>query len=101
MVSLTIFKDPKDFSLMQTSWASHLNPVVALPQNSAAILPRVILTVGSNVISHRLGRKLQGWSVVRKRSAASIYDNQDQNAHTELTLILISDSIVTVDLEVF
>lgn len=78
-----------------------MNPVLALPQTNSSILSNVQLKVGSNVINHGLGRTLQGWSLVRQRAAASIYDNQDNNQTPALTLVLVSSAAVSVDLEVF
>jgi len=98
---LTIFNIPqKETSLMQTSWAATLNPVIALPWNSG-ILIDATLGVGQNIINHKLGRKLQGWIVVRKTAAASIYDSQNTNANPDVTLVLFSDSACTIKLLVF
>ena len=86
---------------MQSAWKAVLDPVITLPQNSARILQNVALINGTNTIAHGLNRKLQGWSLTRKRAAAEIYDEQDDNPNPETTLILISDAAVTVNLEVF
>jgi ABC-type cobalamin transport system ATPase subunit len=77
---------PQKLSLdqMQTKWAAEID-----------------LVVGQNIIDHKLGRALQGWTVTRKRAAASIYDLQDTNPHPSRTLILFSDAVVTIDLSVF
>jgi hypothetical protein len=88
-------------TLVQSKWSSILNPFIANPTNNKSILKNVSLTTGSNTINHLLGHKLQGWSIVRQRAAASIYDNQDNNQNPEQTLILISSANVVVDLEVF
>lgn len=82
-------------------WGSILDPIVANPVNNSLLLKNVPLIIGTNVINHRLGRNLQGWNIVRKRAAASIYDNQDSNQMSNLTLVLVSDTIVSIDLEVF
>lgn len=87
--------------LLQSKWASILNPLIATPANNSSILSAVKLTTGSNTINHKLGKNLTGWSVIRQRSAASIYDNQDSNQMPNLTLVLVSDADVSVDLEVF
>lgn len=82
-------------------WASILNPIVANPANNSIILKNVQLAIGTNTINHKLGRNLQGWFIVRKRGSADIYDTQDSNQMPNLTLTLVSDAIVTVDLAVF
>jgi hypothetical protein len=91
----------KELMLLQTKWISILNPVLALPTNDSSILTSVSLKPGSNTINHGLGRKLQGWSIVRQRASASIYDNQDNNQMPELTLVLVASAPVVVDIEVF
>ena len=98
-MALPIFQsDNATLTLLQTKWASEINPLLAKPQNQGLIIPGVVLAIGSNLINHRLGRKLQGWSIVRKRAAAEIYDTQDTNVTPDLTLRLVSDAVVTVDI---
>jgi hypothetical protein len=93
--------DDKDFQLMQSKWSSILNPIVSNPANTSVLLKNVKLSIGANNIPHMLGRVLQGWIIVRKRSAANIYDNQDNQQLPQYMLALVSDAAVTVDLEVF
>lgn len=88
------------FQLQQNKWAGILNPLIANPANNSLILKNVTLQVGPNNIPHLLGRKLQGWTIVRKRGPADIYDQQDSNQTPALTLILVSDTAVTLDIEV-
>jgi len=91
----------KDFQLMQSAWARVIQPVIDLPPNQGQILKSVQLVSGTNRINHKLGRKLQGWYLVRKRSAADIYDTQDTNQMPSLTLELVSSASVSVDIFVF
>lgn len=101
-MSLPIFTSSNTIlSLIQTQWASMLNPLLINPSLQTQIIKNVSLAIGSNTINHLLGRKLQGWRIVRKRSSADIYDDQDSNPRPALTLILVSDAIVAVDIEVF
>lgn len=86
---------------MQTNWSSQLNPLLAAPSNNSTILKNVSLTTGTNTINTTLGRALQGWTIVRQRAAASVYDNQDSNPNPTLTLVLISSANVICDIEVF
>lgn len=92
--------DDKNMQLLQNRWGSILNPIISNPSNNAMILKNITLLTGSNSIDHRLGKKLTGWRIVRQRSAANIYDNQDNNQLAELTLILVSDADCSVDIEV-
>lgn len=87
--------------MLQTTWSQQLNPVVNLPTNRGNILKSVPLAAGINSISHKLGRKLQGWFLVRQRGAAQIYDNQDSETMPDLMLQLVSSANVSVDIFVF
>ncbi len=89
------------WDLAQTRWASILNPVIDNPLSSGIVLQSVSLNSGSNSVNHKLGRKLQGWFIVRQRAAASVYDTQDSNPTPDLTLNLVASAAVTVDLMVF
>ena len=88
-------------SQLQTAWASLINPVITLPQSQGIILPNVSLASGANVVNHMLGRKLQGWQIVRQRASATIYDTQDLNQTPQLTLNLTASGAVVVNLFVF
>lgn len=93
--------DNKDMGLMQTTWASKLDPVLANPLNNGLLLQSVQLKNGTNQVNHLLGRKLQGWFTTRVRATCSLYDTQDTNTTPQLTLSLVSNANVTVDLYVF
>ena len=99
---LTIFKSPfQDLQLMQTSWASQLNPLLSNPMSNASILYGVVLASGDNVINHKLGQKLIGWNIIGRNSAASVYDKQATNSTPQLTLVLNASAAVTINLAVF
>lgn len=101
-MKLPIFQsDSAEMGLMQTSWASVINPLLTNPLVNGLLLKNVSLINGSTQVNHKLGRKLQGWTVIRKRAAAEVYDTQDSNSMPELTLSLVSNANVLVDLYVF
>lgn len=85
---------------LQSRWSSILDPIIDLPINSAVILRNVVLS-SSAVISHTLGRRLQGWVVIRQRGDATIYDRQDVNPNPDKTLLLTASSGISVDLLCF
>lgn len=91
----------QEFSLMQSEWAKQLDPLLRNPSNKSNILSKITLVIGNNTINHLLGRKLQGWRIIRQRGPASIYDDQDDNPMPQATLVLVSNAIVSVDIEVF
>lgn len=87
--------------LMQTSWASQLNPLIANPLTKGVILENISLQTGVNVINHKLGRNLQGWFTSRIRSPATISDQQDANQTPQLTLVLVASAATNINLVVF
>lgn len=101
-MSLPIFQtEDQNLSLLQTRWAAQLNPILASLLSQGQLLRNVDLINGDTEVNHKLGRKLIGWVLTRVRGAAQIYDNQDTNSMSQLTLSLTSDADVTVDLWVF
>lgn len=102
MATLPVFQTgDKNLTLLQNSWSSLINPLLRNPSLLTNILSQVVLTTGDNTINHLLGRKLQGWRIVRQRGPATIYDNQETNQSPELTLLLVVSQTVTCDIEVF
>lgn len=84
--------------LMQTRWASILNPFLSNPLNDVQILENVALANGATKINHLLSRKQQGWFIVDQNATASIYRSQPFN---DKTLTLTSSAAVTVNIGVF
>lgn len=93
--------DDQVFQLMQNAWATQLNPLLKNPLSNGIILQSQSLATGANVVNHKLGRKLQGWFMVRQRASANIFDTQDTNTSPTLTLNLTSSAPVVVDIYVF
>jgi hypothetical protein len=91
----------KELNLLQTKWKAEIDPVLAQPLLGGNVLQAISLTAGANVINHKLGRKLQGWTITRQRADANIYDTQDANQTPALTLQLTSNNPVVVDILVF
>lgn len=91
----------RSLGFAQQSQAQALNPLLKNPVTGGIILEKVSLSVGSNTIPHKLGRKLVGWMLVRLRSGSSIYDNQDANTSPEISLVLVSSAAAVVDIYVF
>lgn len=87
--------------MLQTRWASLLEPTLNNAATQGQVLKSVALSIGPNVVNHKLGRKLQGWCIVRKRASSDIYDTQDTNQTPELTLTLQASIAVVVDIYVY
>lgn len=86
------------FQLMQSAWASAIDPMLQNPSLQTQLLKNISLSVGTNVINHKLSRVQQGWRIVDVTSAAHIYRSAPLNA---TTLTLTSDAATTIALEVF
>ncbi len=89
------------WELANPKWAATLNPLLANPIVGGLILPGIALTTGTNVISHKLGRKLQGYIVILKSADVTIYDTQATNQMPDLTLKLVASGAAAVSLYVF
>jgi len=84
--------------LMQTRWASEINPVIGFAPNQGILLKNIELINGVTVINHRLSRQMQGWVLMDIDGPASIHRSQPLNAST---LTLTSNSACTIALWVF
>lgn len=103
-MSLTQFQDDdRTFQLMQNSWATRLNPLLANPMNACVILKNISLLSASNpnVVNHKLGKGLQGWFIVGQNAQANLWDSQASNQTPQLTLNLNTSADVIVTLAVF
>lgn len=87
------------FSLLQTTWASKLDPIINNPANNSLLLQNIILS-SSSIINHGLGRPLQGY-VVMPHGNATVYDIQYTNTQPQLTLLLVSSSGVPANILVY
>lgn len=84
--------------LLETNWASQLNPLLSNPLLGGFQLSNIGLNNGVTMINHLLQRKMQGWFIIDQDGAASIYRSQPFNS---TTLTLTSNAAVTVNLWVF
>lgn len=100
-MSLPIFQtSDKDLNMMQTRWATEINPILGNPLNSASLLKNITLTTGNNTINHLRGVPLNGYIVAGMRGGFSQIYNV-VSTMPSLTLILNSSAAVTIDLLVF
>ena len=96
----------KTMNILSADQASNLQSSVqntaidALSSNplmSGSLLSAIDLATGSNTINHKLGRKIQGWIIVDRSAAATLY-REDWDASV---LKLNAGAPVTVTLYVF
>lgn len=100
-MSLPQMRTPnKDLTILQTTWASQLDPLLAKPLSQAILLQNIEINIGNNTINHKLGRNLQGWVVSRVFDAViGLYEIPSQLPSK--TLILNANAAGTIDLLVF
>lgn len=92
--------DDQSFTLLQTAWASQINPVLANPLVNGIFQKNVVLTPGINVINHKLGRALQGYVITGMHNIFSqIFDTTSNTPN--LTLNLNSSVATSIDLYCF
>ena len=84
--------------LMQTKWASQLNPLLNNPIMNGLMLQNIALISGVNNVNHLLQRTQQGWFITDQTAAAEIYRSADFN---KLTLQLTASAPTTISLWVF
>ncbi len=89
------------WELANPKWAAALNPLLANPLASGALIEGVVVASGDNVINHTLQRRLQGYFVVMNSAAVTFYDKQKTNQRPDLTLVLNATGAATISLYVF
>lgn len=99
---VTVFTDDENLERLQSSLKSVLDVVTDVQILDGTQLTNVSVKTGqSNFINHGLGRSPLGWIVTRKKSAADVWDAQDDNKSKDRTLDLRSDADVTLDIWIF
>lgn len=100
-MSLPIFQTQDQIlSMLQTRWASFINPLLASPLKSPYILTSIDLVSGNNIINHLQEKELTGYIIIKMvGSYADIYEVP--STMPKKTLILNASAPTTIDLMVF
>ncbi len=85
-------------SMMQSAWATMINPVLSSLIVQGRQIPNVSLVTGTNTIDHKLSRKLQGYIVTTKSANVTIYDLQTVNTMPDKTLQLVASGPAVITL---
>lgn len=95
--------DDRVLNQVQDNIERSLAPIIRNTALDFQIVEGVLLVNGLlNKIPHGLGRPLMGWTTVRLRGQAIVWDDQDLNTGaSHLYLYLRTTAVVTVDLKVF
>lgn len=92
----------REINQLQTNIIGNINPILKMnPQLFGNVIQSVSLQSGQvNYVNIGLSTNLQGWTLVRKRSTADVWDNQDTNKN-QGTLALQCSANVVVDVWVW
>lgn len=90
--------EDKVLQLMQTKWASILNPMLKNGLVDGLQHTSIALINGETTFNHLLGRKLQGWIITDVDAGTSIYRSKPLN---DKTLSLTAGASCTVSLWVY
>lgn len=92
----------KQINDVQDNVAKAISQVLGKDQLDSSLLKNIQLTVGLNRVGHKLGRTLQGWTIIRTHgNFPLVYDIQDLNTSPDILLDLMSATVCTIDLLVF
>lgn len=94
----TLQSDSYTLQLLQTKWASILNPVLRNPTTNPTILQGVSLVTGVNVINTGMSEVLQGWMISDLTAGVTVYRSAPKSSKT---LTLTSSGAATCDLVIF
>ncbi len=97
-----IHSDDKSVKQLQENIEQTNAILLNTPPIDGVLLKEIALdSTTINNIEHKLGRKLLGWTIVRQRASAIIWDTQDANIIPGSFLALNCSANVTVDIWVF
>lgn len=87
-----------NLDLMQTQWATQLNPLLKNQLTQGILLTNIPIINGVTVINHLLSRNQIGYIITDINAAASIYRSAPLN---DKTLTLTSNAAAVISLWVF
>lgn len=90
-----------DLARFQEAVRRSVDPLVKLPTSSGHLLEGVELAAGLNELSHRLGRPLRGYHLVRANADVRLWDDADASPAPDKLHRLQSSAAATVSLWVF
>lgn len=98
----TIPSDVDEVNKLQNNIVQYVQPITSSQIIDGLVLKSISLNASiTNKISHKLGRELIGWIIIRQRGDSRIWDDQDNNPGKRNTLNLKCSSNVIVDIWVF
>ena len=91
-----------ELNRFQNNVEEAVNPLINAEIVNGVLLKDVCMEAETvTLVTHKLGRKVRGWIVIRRRADARVWDVQDSNPNPTTTLALVASHAVKVDLWVF
>jgi hypothetical protein len=97
-----IHTDNRELNKIQSNVEQLIEPFLNSEVVNGVLLKDIVLDSSkTNLISHKLGRKPQGWIVIGKNANSVIWDSQSSNTKADKILELLCSANVTINLWVF
>ena len=96
-----VLSGSREMTSLQTNVEQAVGEVIKSPLINGRLLENVILGTASVRVEHKLGRKPQGYIVVRRTADAQVFDSQAVEGSPDLFLPLTASAPVTVSLWIF
>jgi hypothetical protein len=92
----------QELNQVQENIEQTLRSVLQTPILNGVLLTNIDLVTGAvNRVPHKLGRELRGYFIVKKNSAATIYDTQSSLKADENFLLLNTSANTNVNIWIF
>ncbi|MEZ0208564.1 MAG: hypothetical protein ACAH17_00100 [Candidatus Paceibacterota bacterium] len=92
-----VFDGSESNQKLMTNIEQAVSGAIRSPLLDGRMIEAVAITAGDNRITHKLGRKVRGYIIVKKSGNVDVYDSESD----ELYLILNSSGGATVSVWVF
>lgn len=96
-----IHSDNREIVQVQKNIQDALSQILVLPILNGTLLENLVLSAGDNTITHKLGRKVKGYIVVRKSAVSNIYDKISTDTKLDQQFTLNASVACTISLWVF
>lgn len=92
----------QDLRFLQDNVAAVFKDIAGRTLLDGRLIEAIAITAGTaKTVSHNLGRKLVGWSVVRKDAGAEVWESITNDTIPTRTIVLNASADVTISLWVF
>ena len=96
-----VLQDDITLNRIQDSVEDFAQAIIFPAITGIQIISEVIITTADTYVNHKLNRKYQGYIVINKNAAQTIYTSATANNNKNLYIILKASGTVTVDIMFF